>query len=344
MPQSACSDLARACDRALRSDYAATRWAAGAHSADVFQFVVRHHPGVHFIHTDRCGDRHGRRARVSGARVTGQHDHAAHPQGVQPAHHRLRADARHVGQPKQTHNFTITRDDHHRVAQPVQPGQQPVWRGTQSRNQPFDGISSKLRLRGNAGVRWFERLRNGYALTSAGEEALHIVERIETDVVTLDRTVTGQDLRLSGVVRITAIDMFAFWLLPDHLARFRVLYPGIGIEAVACNEILNLSRRETDIALRVGNTPPETLVGRRVGRLNVAIYGAPDLLAARPAASSSSCPACDRSSVRTRLPALCGWPRPALGSRYCPAPSPTRNPTWFALPSCPTRSASIFGC
>jgi DNA-binding transcriptional LysR family regulator len=121
------------------------------------------------------------------------------------------------------------------------------------------------------GVRWFERLRNGYALTSAGEEALHIVERIETDVVTLDRTVTGQDLRLSGVVRITAIDMFAFWLLPDHLARFRVLYPGIEIEAVACNETLNLSRRETDIALRVGNIPPETLVGRRVGRLNSAI-------------------------------------------------------------------------
>lgn len=131
-------------------------------------------------------------------------------------------------------------------------------------------------------VRLFERLPNGYALTLAGEETLGIVERIEADVATLDRTVTGQDLRLSGVVRITAIDMLAFWLLPDHLVRFHAAYPGIEIEMVVGNEALNLSRRETDIALRIGNTPPETLVGRRVGRLDFAIYGAPAYCAARP--------------------------------------------------------------
>jgi DNA-binding transcriptional LysR family regulator len=50
---------------------------------------------------------------------------------------------------------------------------------------------------------------------------------------------------------------------------------------VVGNEALNLSRRETDIALRIGNTPPETLVGRRVGRLDFAIYGAPAYCAAR---------------------------------------------------------------
>ena len=132
------------------------------------------------------------------------------------------------------------------------------------------------------GVRLFERLPTGYALTAAGEETLAIVERIEADVATLDRTVTGQDLRLSGTVRITAIDMLAFWLLPPSLARFHAAYPGIEIELVVGNEALNLSRRETDIALRIGNTPPETLVGRRVGRLNFAVFGAPDYCAAHP--------------------------------------------------------------
>ncbi|MHA6644448.1 LysR family transcriptional regulator [Mesorhizobium sp. A623] len=132
------------------------------------------------------------------------------------------------------------------------------------------------------GVRLFERLPSGYALTPAGEETLGIVERIEADVATLDRTVTGQDLRLSGTVRITATDILAFWLLPDLLARFRTAYPGIEIEMVVGNEALNLSRRETDIALRIGNTPPETLVGRRVGRLDFAIYGAPAYCSAHP--------------------------------------------------------------
>ena len=132
------------------------------------------------------------------------------------------------------------------------------------------------------GVRLFERLSSGYALTPAGEETLRIVERIEADVATLDRTVTGQDLRLSGTVRITAIDMLAFWLLPDHLARFHATYPSIEIEMVVGNETLDLSRRETDIALRIGNAPPETLVGRRVGRLDFAVYGAPTYCVAHP--------------------------------------------------------------
>ncbi|EPX77746.1 LysR family transcriptional regulator [Litoreibacter arenae] len=132
------------------------------------------------------------------------------------------------------------------------------------------------------GVRLFERLPTGYVLTAAGEETLGIVERIEEDVTTLDRTVTGQDLRLSGTVRITAIDMLAFWLLPDHLARFRESYPGIEVEIVVGNEALDLSRRETDLALRIGNTPPETLVGRRVGRLHFAVYGAPEYCASHP--------------------------------------------------------------
>lgn len=131
------------------------------------------------------------------------------------------------------------------------------------------------------GVRLFERLPTGYALTPAGEETLGIVKRIESDVATLDRTVTGQDLRLSGTVRITAPDMLALWLLPDHLRRFRAAHPGIEVEVVVGNEALNLSRRETDMALRISNSPPETLVGRRVGELVFAIYGAPDYCASR---------------------------------------------------------------
>ncbi len=132
------------------------------------------------------------------------------------------------------------------------------------------------------GVRLFERLPNGYALTPAGEETLGIVECIEDDVATLNRTVTGQDLRLSGSVRITAVDMLAFWLLPDHLARFREAYPHIEISLAVGNEALDLSRRETDIALRISDAPPETLVGRRVGRLDFAVYGAPDYCASHP--------------------------------------------------------------
>lgn len=124
------------------------------------------------------------------------------------------------------------------------------------------------------GVRLFDRLPSGYALTAAGEEMQASAERVEAEIAALDRRVTGQDLRLSGVVRITTVDMLAQGLLPRHLVAFRRAYPGIEIELTVGNATLSLTRREADVALRVGNQPPETLVGRRVGRLVFAVYGA----------------------------------------------------------------------
>ncbi|MCL4765508.1 MAG: LysR family transcriptional regulator [Hyphomicrobiaceae bacterium] len=123
-------------------------------------------------------------------------------------------------------------------------------------------------------VRLFERLPSGYVLTEAGEEMLETALRVEAEISELDRKIAGQDLRLSGTVRITTVDMLALGLLPRHLAAFHAAYPGIELEVVATNAAVSLSRREADVALRVSNQPPETLVGRRVGRLVFAAYGA----------------------------------------------------------------------
>ena len=132
------------------------------------------------------------------------------------------------------------------------------------------------------GVRLFERFPGGYVLTPAGEEMREAALRIEDEVATLGRKVSGQDLRLSGTVRITTIDMLGLGLLPRHLAAFRSAYPGIELEMQLTNAALNLGRREADVALRVGNEPPEALIGRRVGRLAFAVYGSAGYCARRP--------------------------------------------------------------
>lgn len=133
------------------------------------------------------------------------------------------------------------------------------------------------------GVRLFERLPSGYLLTHAGEEMYEGALRVEDEISGLSRKVSGQDLRLSGTVRVTTVDMLALWLLPWHFAAFRRAYPGIELEIAVSNAALNLTKREADVALRVGNEPPESLVGRRVGRLVFAIYGSSDYRARRTA-------------------------------------------------------------
>ena len=43
--------------------------------------------------------------------------------------------------------------------------------------------------------------------------------------------------------------------------------------------MLNLSKRDADVAIRPAKDPPETLIGRRIAKIAFAIYGSPDYLA-----------------------------------------------------------------
>ncbi len=126
------------------------------------------------------------------------------------------------------------------------------------------------------GVRLFDRLQGGYDLTAAGEEMRESALRIEEEIAALALKVTGQDQRPTGTIRITATDFLAQALLPAHVAAFRAERPGIEIEAIVSDTVLDLTRREADIALRIGNPGQEALVGRRIGQLAFAVYAARD--------------------------------------------------------------------
>ena len=123
------------------------------------------------------------------------------------------------------------------------------------------------------GSRLFERGRGGYALTPCGDEMVELAQRLGEDIVTFERKISGQDLRPSGELRITASDIVLLRILNDVLIGFRRAYPEIVIELVVTNRLLNLSRRDADIALRAAYGQPDSLTGRLVARLAWAVYG-----------------------------------------------------------------------
>lgn len=129
------------------------------------------------------------------------------------------------------------------------------------------------------GLRLFERLPSGYALTTGGEELINTARQIDDTVAALERRLAGQDLRLSGVVRITTTDTLMGSILPAMLAEFRVAHPGIQLEIALSNMMFNLSKRDADVAIRPAIDPPESLIGRRVAKVAFAIYGSPHYLA-----------------------------------------------------------------
>jgi DNA-binding transcriptional LysR family regulator len=132
------------------------------------------------------------------------------------------------------------------------------------------------------GVRLFERHRDGYTPTAAGEDAVALAERLEGEVDQLERRLAGRDTRPSGTVSVTTTDTLLMGALAPVLAAFRASHPEITLEVVVENRFLSLSKRDADVAIRPTSTPPETLVGRRVCRIGTTVYGASAYLATAP--------------------------------------------------------------
>jgi DNA-binding transcriptional LysR family regulator len=123
------------------------------------------------------------------------------------------------------------------------------------------------------GSRLFDRGRSGYVLTPCGEEMVRLAERIGHDVTTFERKVSGQDLRPSGELRVTANDLVMLHLLTEILVDFRKSYPEIVLDVVISNNMLNLSRRDADVAVRATFVPPETLSAQQICKVAWAVFG-----------------------------------------------------------------------
>jgi DNA-binding transcriptional LysR family regulator len=153
------------------------------------------------------------------------------------------------------------------------------------------------------GTRLFERSRSGYSLTPCAEEMVRLAERMEEDIRTFERQITGRDLRPSGELRITTNDTIVVHLLPNLLVGFRRAFPDITLDVVVANESLNLSKRDADVAIRATEKPPETLVGRRLANLGWAVHG-PANLAQVPFDAESAARAHDWVGFGANLAAL----------------------------------------
>ena len=128
------------------------------------------------------------------------------------------------------------------------------------------------------GVRLFDRHRDGYGPTAAGETVIELAEKLDDDVIALERKLAGEDLRPSGTVRVTTTDTLIDIVVP-LCGQFQDAFPEICVELVTGNQFLNLSRRDADVALRPSREPPETLHGRRVSSIAFAPYGSRSYLA-----------------------------------------------------------------
>ncbi|WP_425052857.1 LysR family transcriptional regulator [Psychromarinibacter sp. S121] len=123
--------------------------------------------------------------------------------------------------------------------------------GRQLRIDPATVGRRMQRLEEGVGAPLFAKSPQGYALTVDGQRLLDHAERAEQAVTGAVEEIGGQAGQLTGQVRIGAPDGCANFLLPQVCAELSRNNPLLDVQIVALPRVVNLSKREADMAITV---------------------------------------------------------------------------------------------
>lgn len=128
----------------------------------------------------------------------------------------------------------------------------------------------------------FEQRPDGYILTTAGQQLFEECTQIRQRIRAVSEQIAGSDHELAGEVVITTTDTLAQYVLPTELQAIQANYPNLQFTLQMLNQLSNLNNREADIAIRTCLTPPDDLIGRKVGDLHFSVVASKKYLCEHP--------------------------------------------------------------
>jgi len=133
-------------------------------------------------------------------------------------------------------------------------------------------------LEKDLGVRLFDRTPGGLMATEVAKELEQEAKQTEQSTLEIMRLMKGRDARLDGIVRLAVPDGVSSNLIAPMLPLFTQRHPEVRLEVISGNQLLDLSRREADLALRFVKPTSGDLVFRRVAHSPFGLYGNPSYI------------------------------------------------------------------
>ena len=138
----------------------------------------------------------------------------------------------------------------------------------------------------------FDRTGNGFVITPVAERLVAFAGNMSEQANAIERHVLADRHELSGKLRVTVADVCTQHLAIPAIQAFARQYPEVDLEIIATRDLLDLTARDADVALRSTDEPPPNLVGKRITELAYAVYGTQDTLErvqANPDAGDTPC-------------------------------------------------------
>lgn len=127
----------------------------------------------------------------------------------------------------------------------------------------------------------FDRTPDGWTLTEAGARVLFEAERMEASMQTIAQDLGGIDDQVAGPVTVAVGEALALTVLPALLHRLLERHPGLEIDLRVGRDLVDLVRRDADLAVRFTGRPPPSMRGRRLGQSGLVACASPAYVESR---------------------------------------------------------------
>lgn len=124
-------------------------------------------------------------------------------------------------------------------------------------------------LEAQLGLLLFDRTARGLVPTAHAHRIAKPARQMQHSALELCGIVVGQQsgTDLATTVRISASEMVSLHVLPGLLRKLAVSAPDIRLAVVASDSVVNLLRRDADIAIRMVRPEQQSVIARRIGQM-----------------------------------------------------------------------------
>lgn len=127
-------------------------------------------------------------------------------------------------------------------------------------------------------VELFVRSQRGLTATEQATDVLPLAQALGATATSFLRKASGPAGEVRGTVRISASEIISVEHLPPILAKLRRIYPHLTIELSASNVVVDLLRRDADIAVRNTDPKQEALIAQRLPPVKLGLHAHRDYL------------------------------------------------------------------
>ena len=156
-------------------------------------------------------------------------------------------------------------------------------RAARALGMPKSTVSARIAgLEQRLGVTLLSRTTRSLHVTQAGEVFFRECSQALQTLQNAELAITQEQTTPMGLLRVTAPQDFAAWILPDLSRRFSSEFSKVELDWVFTDRMLDLLNDGIDVAIRAGTLADSSLVGRRVGQTNFGLFASADYLADKP--------------------------------------------------------------